>query len=257
LAAGPAKDWHEPQTQMAFVSLPKACFSMGAKARAPLPSNDLIRWVGFSGDITFDEHPPHEVCVSAFWLGQYEVRADEWERVMGVPPPQGKGREPAAGVTWQAATQFAEKLSAMTEGKSIFRLPTEAEWEYACRAGKAQFELAQGRRLVDYAVFSYFGNPEEHHPQPLSAGSRLANAWGLFDMLGNVWEWVADDYASDAYAQHALFDPLHRVGAGDRVLRGGSHRTEERQLGCGRRSFYPLDQSMSHVGFRLVRQPRP
>lgn len=257
LAADPAKTWHEPLTQMAFVSIPKGCFKMGSVAAVVRPSNDLERWIGFSGDIAVDERPRHEVCVGAFWVGQHEVLADEWERVMGAPPPFGRGREPAAGMTWREATLFGEKLSAIPEAKSLFRLPTEAEWEYVCRAGKAQFDLDRGRRLVDYAVYSYFGNPEEHSPRPLIAGSRRPNAWGLYDILGNVWEWVADDYAVDAYARHVLYDPLHRNGASDRVLRGGSHQTAENQLHCGRRAFYRADQTMPHFGLRLVRQAKP
>lgn len=256
-AADSAKTWREPLTQMAFVSIPKGCFKMGSMAAVARPSNDLERWIGYSGDVAVDERPSHEVCVSAFWLGQQEVLADEWERVMGAPPPLGKGHEPAAGMTWYEATQFAERMSAIPEAASIFRLPTEAEWEYVCRAGKAQFALAQGSRLVDYAVYSYFGDFEEHSLRPLIAGSRRPNAWGLHDMLGNVWEWVADDYAPDAYKHHVLYDPRHQTGAHDRVLRGGSHRTEEAQLRCGRRTFYRADQTMPHFGLRLVRQARP
>lgn len=252
--------WREPTTSMSFVQVGKGCFRMGTKGAPFKLGNQTLREVGYAGDVFADERPEHEACISPFWIGQFEVRADEWERVMKAPPPRGEGREPAAGVSWTEAVEFAERLTALAEDKSRFRLPTEAEWEMACHAGKPAEPLKDYTdrvSLANYAVFNRSGKEGRLAPHPRPVGSLKANAWGIFDLLGNVAEWVQDSYTRDGYAKHGLFDPLVADKAGLRVLRGGSHRTEVMYLRCARRGWYPEAESLPAIGFRLVRQAAP
>ena len=157
-----------------------------------------------------DEGPPHEVTISKpFYLGLTEVTQAQYEAVMGTIPSASKGPpRPAEGITWHEASDFCRKLSEKT-GKTV-RLPTEAEWEYACRAGtKTRFSLGDSDGpLGDYASVD--------KTQPV--GQKKPNAWGLYDMHGNVWEWCADRYGP--YSSEAATDPQGGADSA-RVLRGG------------------------------------
>lgn len=251
--------WSEPQTGIPFVQIDKGCFRMGSKSMPfKLNSQPLVE-AGYKGDYSADERPAHEACLAAYWIGQFEVRADEWERVMKSPPPKGKGQEPASGVSWSEAMRFAELLTAASAGQSVFRLPTEAEWENACLAGRAELLQSPWDRsaLAPFAVANRLGPENRLTPQPLPAGSRQANPWGLFDMQGNVSEWVQDAYAADAYRRHKLFNPLVSNKSGNRALRGGSHRSEIMHLRCANRAWYPETESLPSIGFRLVRKAVP
>jgi len=245
--------WHEPDTGMSFVALPKGCFRMGtAKPVAPEESV-AFRHLAYTANLAADEAPEHEVCVDAFWIGQYEVRADEWLTVMGEPPPFGNGQSPAGGVSWTAAQVFATRLSEKSGGKYHFRLPSEAEWEYACKAGRKKPPLLDRYTQRDVAWYS---NYPIHLSQAREVGKLKANAWGLYDMLGNVWEWVEDGYRADAYVGHRLFNPLVPLKpGGERVMRGGSYRSEYYQMRCANRSAYAADDALKQIGLRLVRQP--
>lgn len=253
--AAPAKDpdgkqateWQEPVTGMAFRALPMGCYKMGAVTpQAPQPE---IFWerVGYKKSASEDEHPVHEVCLDAFWMGKHEVRAGEWQRVMGGDPP-ANGELPITNVTWEQAEEFARRLSDASAGKVRFRLPTEAEWEYACRAGAAKDidPLTDG---ADPYAWHQFTRTE---PQPV--GGLQANAFGLYDMLGNVWEWVADSYAADAYARHTLFNPRVKTPSARKVLRGGSFRTERVQVRCAMRGHHAPQSGGDAIGLRLVRE---
>ena len=159
---------------MEFVWVPAGRFRMGS------PSGEEGRYS--------DEGPLHEVEISeGFWLGKYEVTQGEWSSVMGRNPSRytGDSRRPVERVSWDDVQEFIAKLNAA--GSSVYRLPSEAEWEYACRAGSGtrwSFGDAEGR-LGDYAW--YGGNNRPSGTKVV--GRKRPNGWGLYDMHGNVWEW--------------------------------------------------------------------
>jgi formylglycine-generating enzyme required for sulfatase activity len=164
-----------------------------------------------------NEGPQHEVTISKLlYLGVTEVTQAQYEAVIGTNPSQFQGpTNPVENVTWNDATEFCRKLSEKT-GKA-FRLPTEAEREYACRAGsKTRFSFGDSEgALGDYAWHK--GNSAgTSHP----VGRKNPNAWGLYDMHGNVWEWCADWYGS--YPSWPSTDPQGATSGGDRVVRGGA-----------------------------------
>ena len=242
-------------TGLALVSLPAGCFRMGSPV-ATRPEWDF-RWrhLGVKAPIDDDERPVHKVCVGAFSIGQTEVTAAAWEQVTGSPPPFGRGKEPAAGISWLDVQGFLKVLNRASPGRN-YRLPTEAEWEYACRAGQAKEPLRERAELIPEVLYGYL-TVEQARPNEVAHWS--ANPWGLFDMLGNVWEWTSDVYRADAYRHHRLFDP--RVNAGNsgaetaRVTRGASFRSQYLQVRCAARGRLPAGESLPQVGFRLAVGP--
>jgi formylglycine-generating enzyme required for sulfatase activity len=254
---GTPEIWQEPVTGMRFVALPKGCFEMGTP-KPVLPKKDFI-WthLGYTGQLAADEMPQHEVCSDALWMGQYEVQSDEWRKVMGQGPASGAGAEPAAGVSWDEARMFAQRLGELSGGVQQFRLPTEAEWEYACRAGDNSNPQRQMGQKIEGAWYSaWSGVDGQQALWPKVVGQLQPNRWGLHDMLGNVWEWTEDGYRPDAYARHALFKPVTAASAAPsslRVIRGASHRSEYLQVRCAVRSAQQADSALPQIGLRLVR----
>ena len=181
-----------------------------------------------------DEGPQREVTISnPFYMGICEVSQEQYEAVMGTDPSQFKGaRCPVGHVLWQDAAEFCRKLSAKT-GQTV-RLPTEAEWEYACRAGtKTRFSFGDRdedlHRYGNYCDKSctYMNPPwkdkkhSDGHDTVAPVGSYKPNAWGLYDLHGNVAEWCLDWYA-DSYADAKSVDPQGPDSGRVHVLRGGS-----------------------------------
>lgn len=246
-AVAPAAN--DPLTGLAFVRLPKGCFRMGSPDGLRPKDDPHWRHLGLTGSIDEDERPVHEACVDAFAIGQTEVTATAWRQVMGGAPPHGRGSEPAAGVTWVQVHEFLDKLNGKA-GRPVYRLPTEAEWEYACRAGSAGEKPPAMDRLIEAAWYS--GSQRRIERAGAVAGLP-PNAWGLHDMLGNVWEWTAEVYRTDAYRHHVLYNPRTAETAGDRTLRGASYRSEYLQVRCASRSRYPPDAALEQIGFRLVK----
>ncbi|WP_149988258.1 formylglycine-generating enzyme family protein, partial [Microcystis aeruginosa] len=220
-----------------MVSLPAGQFLMGS------PDSD--------SDASDDEKPPHQVKVNSFAIGKYPVTQAQYEAVMGTNPSHFKNnpQNPVENVSWNDAQAFCQKLSQIT-GKT-YRLLTEAEWEYACRAGTTTryYFGDDANQLGDYAW--YDGNSQNTtHP----VGQKKPNAWGLYDMSGNVWEWCEDNW-HDSY-ENAPKDGSAWIKNGDdnrSLLRGGSWYSDPD--GC--RSAYRVsnarrdDDSISG-GFRLV-----
>jgi len=195
--------------------------------------------------------PQHEVTISKpFYMGVTEVTQAQYEAVMGTNPSNFKGAaNPVDGISWNDATDFCKKISEKT--RQAVRLPTEAEWEYACRAGtESAFSFGDDpSALGDYA---WWGGNSDGTTHPV--GQKKPNAWGLYDMHGNVWEWCADWYGE--YPAGPATDPFGpATGSGLRVLRGGAY-------GCGGDTYpfrcacrYYLDPAFRHglSGFRCAR----
>jgi len=212
---------------MTFKLIPPGSFTMGSTI----------------GDL--DEQPVHKVTVTkAFHIGVHEVTQAQWRAVMGGDPSHFKGdARPVEQVSWNDAKEFCRRLSAK-EGVE-YRLPTEAEWEYACRAGTTT-ELYWGDQWDD--TRSWVGPPTDGETKPV--GTKPANPWGLHDMIGNVWEWCEDAYGP--YTGDDQTDPRATEGA-RRVCRGGGAYAVWRYARCAARGNGPPDDKDYHLGFRAVR----
>jgi len=198
---------------MTFVLIPAGEFLMGSP---PTTSPEKLA-AAYGGDPKEyeGEFPQHRVKISRpFWLGKYEVTQEQWMAIFPTNPSKfkDKPKNPVEQVDWNQTHGFAKMLSEKL-GKT-FRLPTEAEWEYACRAGTAT-EFYFGN---DAGKLADFGWARVGSTAPV--GMKKANAWGLCDMAGNVWEWCEDWYGK--YDGGAQTDPKGAPAGGLRVLRGGS-----------------------------------
>jgi formylglycine-generating enzyme required for sulfatase activity len=209
-----------------------------------------------------DEKPVHQVKISrGYWMGIYEITQAQWRALMGTEPSKFKGDElPVEMVSWHEAAEFCRKLTdrERKEGRLpdgyVYRLPTEAEWEYAARGGtKSQGFEYPGSNDPEDVAWHYPGSSDETHP----VGTKRPNELGLYDMSGNVWEWCLDWYAPDYYAKAPETDPINN-NHGDktyRVCRGGSWglypthcRSANRGGGTPAGKFYSY-------GFRVVLAP--
>jgi formylglycine-generating enzyme required for sulfatase activity len=167
-----------------------------------------------------NEKQEHRVRITKpFYLGKYLVTQEQWETVMGSNPSHFKGpQNPVEQVSWNDCQQFFNKLNARSSpGRGKFQLPSEAQWEYACRAGsKTTYCFGDDEaRLGEYA---WYDSGSGTHP----VGEKKPNAWGLYDMHGNVWEWCQDWYDGGYYAESPTDDPAGPTTGSNRVIRGGS-----------------------------------
>lgn len=239
--------WVEPRTGMAFVSVPAGRFVMGSPAAEPHRE---------------EQEAAHQVALThPFWIGKFEVTQDQWQAVMGTRPSRfdRAGRDlPVENVNWLEVQAFLRQLTARTPG-SRFRLPTEAEWEYACRAGTTTAFHTGGELTGAHANIDP-RRPEDASPaqasgRPVTVGSFPPNAWGLHDMHGNVWEWTEDPHC--AYSGGPVTDPRGDCAGPLRVIRGGSWRFRADSARCALRYTHrPQDRGFS-LGFRVVREVRP
>ena len=203
-----------------------------------------------------DESPVHEVEISSgFWLGKYEITQGQWKSVMGTEPWSGRDRvesdpsHPAVIISWDAVQEFIGRLNAAA-GKELYRLPTEAEWEYVCRAGtQTRWSFGDDEsELTDYAW--YHGNTKGAK----AVGGKLPNPWGLHDIYGNVWEWVQDWYDEEYYSRSVPVDPQGPTSGLGRVIRGGDFGHIQ-GVRSAYRLFYPPDSRSYTIGARLLRIP--
>jgi formylglycine-generating enzyme required for sulfatase activity len=201
----------------------------------------------------FKDETLHEVTISKpFYLGKYPVTQSQWQAVMGSNPSYFKGpQRPVEEVSWEDAVEFCRKLSELPEEKAagrVYRLPTEAEWEYACRAGsQTAYSFGDDARLLkDFAWFSDNSNRQTH-----PVGQKKPNAWGLYDMHGNVWEWCGDWYG--VYPRGSATDPTGPKEGSGRVLRGGVWYCSAGDCRAASRSDYDPANSQSNFGLRLAR----
>ncbi len=191
-----------------------------------------------------NEGPQHRVVISKpFYLGRYEVTQEQWLTLMDTNPSRFRGDDnPVNQMTWYECQEFLSKA-----GDGL-RLPTEAEWEYACRAGSTtRYHFGDSHELLgDYAW--YDGNSGGRmHP----VGGKKPNAWGLYDMHGNAWEWCADYIAS--YEAAERIDPQGPASGTFRVRRGGSWGTIARLCRSAWRDAFAPKHTYGHTGFRVAR----
>ena len=221
------------------------------------------------GDKHDSEEPPHEVTVPSFYIGKFQITQKQWQAVMGNNPSHFKGDDlPVESVSWQDAQSFCEKLRAMTE--RAYRLPSEAEWEYACRAGTTGdyagkldemgwYGNNSGKKVIDAADLwkqdndKYYERIYANGCQTHPVGQKKANAFGLYDMHGNLWEWCEDLW-------HANYDGAPKDGSAwtdggnskVRVLRGGSWGDDGDSCHSASRDLLAPDYRSDLVGFRVV-----
>ena len=207
-------------------------FTMGATAEQ---GSDAYDW----------EKPTHSVTVSDFYIGKYEVTQAQWKAVMGSNPSRWKGDNlPVENVSWNDIQEFIQKLNAQTGKK--FRLPTEAEWEYAARGGNQSkgYKYSGSNSIGDVAWY-YDNSSSKTHP----VGQKTPNELGIYDMSGNVWEWCGDWYGS--YSSSSQTNPTGPSSGSFRVLRGGSWSYIAGSCRVSRRSYDP-DYRSDNYGFRLA-----
>lgn len=193
-----------------------------------------------------DEKPIHEVQLSTFKIGRYEVTQEEWETVMKSNPSEFKGsRHPVEQVSWDDCMVFIRRLNEMTNLK--FRLPTEAEWEYAARGGnKSSKTMFSGSNKPDNVAWYDMISDRETH----DVGQKQCNELGLYDMSGNVFEWCQDGFYT--YTDSYQKDPVHPSDGGLKVYRGGSWSSGSRFCRVSVRNFISHDRNRRSTGLRLA-----
>ena len=196
-----------------------------------------------------DEKPVHKVTVGDFYIGKYEVTQAEWKAVMGNNPSKFKGDDlPVANVSWNDIQKFLKKLNKLTG--YTYRLPTEAEWEYAARGGnKSKGYKYAGSNDVDKVAWHYANSGNKTHP----VGTKQPNELGIYDMSGNVWEWCNDWYYEKYYKISPTNNPTGLLRGEQRVLRSGSWNYSNYGCRVADRSLNYPPSSYSYSGFRLVR----
>jgi formylglycine-generating enzyme required for sulfatase activity len=194
-----------------------------------------------------DEQPVHSVTLSSFAIGKYEVTQAQWKTVMGVNPSTFSNCDecPVENVSWNDVQLFITKLNNLT-GK-IYRLPTEAEWEYAARGGKLSkgYTYSGSNTIDDVAWYTSNSSNTTH-----SVGQKIANELGIYDMTGNVWEWCSDWYG--AYSSNSQTNPTGASSGTYRVMRGGSWDFFPQGSRVAYRGNRAPDARGDFIGFRVV-----
>jgi len=254
---------------MEFAWIPSGSFMMGStEAQLEEAWRECKKTFPQCPKSSFEEERPHRLVriAKGFWMGRYEVTQGQYEAVMGTNPSNFKktcGKDcPVERVTWNDAKEFIAKLNARNDG-FVYSLPSEAEWEYAARAGTTT-AFAFGNSLSSTQA-NFDGNyPYGNAPKgpylerTTKVGSYAANAWGLYDMHGNVWEWVEDIYNREWYSLLPT-DGSANTTRGDnsvRVLRGGSWDDSGYFTRSAIRNRGDLTLRFSYLGFRVVARAR-
>jgi formylglycine-generating enzyme len=214
------------------------------------------------GDGYNDEKSVHEVCIDGFYIGNHEVTQGQWEEVMGNNPSEYKnGRDyPVESVNWNDVQEFIKILNKKT-GRS-YRLPTEAEWEYAARERGKRVRFGTGKNTIgseeaNFDASSFYKEPfsrvGKNRWQTTPVKTFAPNGLGIYDMSGNVCEWCQDIYSSDAYSKHQRNNPIYTGSGSGRVNRGGGWVSFPGRLRASGRYNSSPDVRRSSLGFRLAR----
>ena len=226
-----------PLPGMTFVTIPAGSFQMGS------PESEE----GHQSD----EEPVHEVHVESFQMMTTEVTQAQWRQVMRTNLSEFKGdNRPVVQVSWNDAQEFIRRLNRMDSGKG-YRLPAEAEWEYACRAGSVG-RWCFGDDEVELGMYAWYeaNSDGETH----AVGGKKPNTWGLFDMHGNVWEWCQDKW-HNGYDGAPVDGSAWEDSGGVRIRRGGSWYSNSSYARCASRSYSNPSLTHAHLGFRCARTP--
>jgi len=245
VAPGPADFYIEPATGMVLIAVRPGSFVMGSPESEPGRNADEVA---------------HRVTLSRlFYIGKHEVTQAEWTKVMGSNPSHFANCErcPVERVDFYDVNAFLSRLNAGTTAME-FRLPTESEWEYACRAGTST-PYGTGSRITTAQAnidsrFAIDVDSGAAYEKTLAVGTFSPNAWGLHDMHGNVWEWTSDRYGP--YDPRQATDPRGAAIGGTRVIRGGSWHFDANSARCGLRYTHAPQDSGFSLGFRVVAEPR-
>ena len=227
------KPFNEILTGMEFVFVPGGCFDMGCGS--------------WTSDCDTDEKPVHTVCVDDFYIGKYEVTQGQWEKLMPNNPsafPKGD-HYPVEMISWYDAQKFITELNSRSNRR--FRLPTEAEWEYAARSGGCKEKYAGGGD-VDRVAWYQDNADGSTHP----VGQKAPNGLGIYDMGGNVEEWCQDFYSDGYYGNSPRNNPRGPSSGSFRVNRGGSWYNRARYVRSTYRNNDKPSYNPSYLGFRLV-----
>jgi len=254
LVAGAAEQATEPSSQPSISPATKPSTQPAKELTIDLGNKVTMKLVLIpSGKFmmgSLEDGPQREVTISkSYHMGMYDVTQEQYEQVMGKNPSSFKGAQnPVEQVSFDDAIEFCKKLSQKT-GKTV-RLPTDAEWEYACRAGSTtRFSYGVDNdysKLVDYA---WYQKNSENKTHPV--GQKKPNDWGLYDMHGNVWQWCSDWYAN-SYANANRTDPTGPASGTYRVLRGGGWDSSPGGCRSVNRTGFAPDYRYGIIGFRVV-----
>jgi formylglycine-generating enzyme required for sulfatase activity len=221
---------------MEFIEIPAGTFQMGSYEKEKS---------------RYDEIPKHCVTISrSFYLGKYEVTQEQWVAVMGDNPSLYKNPAyPVENVSWEEVQVFISRLN-KKEGTNKYRLPTEAEWEYAARAGTtSMFSFGHKSQVREHACLSHLNKDDG---VTCLSGEKKPNPWGLYDIHGNVWEWVQDWYDPKYYATSPKIDPKGPATGTLRVLRGGGWYSMLSAVRSANRGNRPPAYRDNRSGFRVA-----
>lgn len=229
-----------------FVWCPAGSFAMGRNAE--------------EADSRGSEDPQHTVTFDeGFWISRYEITQEQWEAVMGNNPSEflagpfiNTDRRPVENISWNDTQAFLAALNAQRPGMN-YRLPSEAEWEYACRAGSTtRFYWGEDPARSEMGPYAWY--EENSGNETHEVGGRLPNAWGIYDMCGNVWEWVQDCNHGNYLGAPADGNAWETGNCNDHIVRGGSFYNGE---GCRSafRGIMAAGSAFGDYGFRIVKAP--
>ncbi len=218
---------------IAMVYIPAGEFLMGS------PAGEIGREA--------DEGPLHRVFLDGYWMAKYEVTQGLWTAIMKKNPSHFKNagkNAPVENVTHYEVQTFITHLN--QQAGLFFRVPTEAQWEKACRAGSNRF--IYGSWPLEEIAWFFSNSKKKTHP----VGEKKPNAYGLYDMLGNVWEWTSDWHGEDYYSHSPLKNPTGPITGSRLVTRGGSFSHERSYLRCAHRNSCEPAACLFRLGFRLL-----